>query len=80
AVNGKVRIRNSGEPVSGDMNGDGMLTMADTVLLARFTAEDDTLTAEQIAGILQAEPDRDSSGIVNYTDVYALLNQVTEQI
>ena len=80
AVNGKVRIRNSGETVSGDMNGDGMLTMADTVLLARFTAEDDTLTAEQIAGILQAEPDRDSSGIVNYTDVYALLNQVTEQI
>ena len=35
-----------------DFNGDGSLDVADAVLLTRFASEDDTLTEEQIDGIV----------------------------
>ena len=58
------------------MNGDGELTTADAVLLARFVGEDSTLTDKQIDKILNAEPNQDEDGLVTILDVFALLNKL----
>ena len=60
---------NEGSAVSGDFNGDDTVSVADAVLLARFVAEDETLSDEQIDLILKAQPDQDSDGIVTISDV-----------
>jgi hypothetical protein len=57
----------------GDCSGDHMLSIADAVLLARFAAEDATLTAAQISGILACNPDTDRDGGITISDVIALL-------
>ena len=62
-------------PPAGDCSGDGRITAADAVLLARFAAEDGTLTEEQTALILRASPDRNGDGLVTAADVIALLKQ-----
>ena len=72
-ANGAVQIR---KLQSGDMNGDGELTVADAVLLARFVSEDTALTDEQIEKILDASPDQDEDGLVTILDVFALLNKL----
>ncbi len=64
------------EPVIGDCNGDGAVTVADAVLLARFAVEDTTLTDDQIAGILNYDPDFDGDGIVTISDAAAILRQL----
>ena len=60
----------------GDYNGDGEVSLADAVMLARFIAEDDTLTADEIAGVLNAQPDRDKDGTVTLLDIRALLRKL----
>ena len=59
-----------------DFNADRKLTIADAVLLARFIAEDETLTSEQIGIILQAETDQDHDGLVTIMDVFTLLKKI----
>ncbi len=59
-----------------DFNGDGSLDVADAVLLTRFASEDDTLTEEQIDGIVKAKPDQDGDGIVTLLDVTAILKKL----
>ncbi|MBQ8921607.1 MAG: dockerin type I repeat-containing protein [Oscillospiraceae bacterium] len=66
-------------PLNGDCNGDGEVTIADAVLLARFVAEDTSLTDGQIGRILDAEPDCDSDGLVTILDVAALLKPLGEE-
>ena len=61
--------------IEGDYNGDGELTIADAVMLARFVTEDDTLTEEQIDNIVQAKPDQDNDGVVTLLDVVAILKK-----
>ena len=69
------------QPVSvGDYNGDGTVSIADAVLLARYVAEDKTLTAEQLAGIFAAEPDFDGDGLVTVADIAAILANAKEDI
>jgi hypothetical protein len=60
-------------PMRGDYNGDFGVSVADAVLLARFAAEQQTLTDEQISLILAANPDYDGDGGITITDVTALL-------
>ena len=62
--------------ISGDYNGDGEVTAADAVLLARFAGEDPALTAEQIGRILNAEPDQDEDGLVTILDAAAILRKL----
>jgi hypothetical protein len=47
-------------------------------MLARFLAEDDSLTADEIAGILNAKPDCDEDGMVTILDIRALLRKLEE--
>jgi hypothetical protein len=62
---------------SGDVNSDGVLSVADAVILARFVAEDEKLTAKQIAAISGSDSaDLDSDGIVTMLDVNALLRKL----
>ena len=75
-TDGNVTLREPVQPVKGDYNGDGEVTLADAVLLARFISEDTTLTAEQIAAVMNAEPDFDGDGIVTLLDVRALLKKL----
>ena len=51
-----------------DYNGDGEVTIADAVLLARFVGEDTTFTNEGIDKILSAVPDLDDDGFVTIMD------------
>jgi hypothetical protein len=66
----------TGLPIQGDFNVDGEVTIADAVLLARFINEDNTLTDEQVAGILNHEPDLNSDGLVTITDLAAILRKL----
>ena len=66
------------KPLKGDYNGDGEVTVADAVLLARFLAEDTALTDGQIDIILRADPDYDSDGLVTVHDLAALLKKLGE--
>ena len=63
-------------PVSGDYNSDGEVTVADAVLLARFISEDISLTAEQIEGILNHEPDQDGDNLITIMDIAAILKKL----
>ena len=67
------KFAETGLPIKGDYDGDGKLAVDDAVLLMRFVAEDTALTAEQVAQILNHEPDFDEDGLVTLTDVRALL-------
>ena len=60
-------------PIKGDYNGDSIVSIADAVLLARFTAEYKALADVQISRILAAKPDYDGDGGITITDVTALL-------
>ena len=71
-------VTNPGGAPEGDYNGDGDVSLADAVMLARFLAEDDSLTADEIAGILNAKPDRDEDGMVTILDIRALLRKLEE--
>ena len=75
-TNGAVQI---GKPQNGDMNGDGEITVADAVLLARFVTEDDTLTEEQVDGILNEKPDLDEDGLVTVLDIRAILKKLENE-
>ena len=66
--------------MKGDYNADGEITVADAVLLARFLVEDTALTAEQIAEILNHEPDFDDDGLLTIMDVTALLKKLTQAL
>lgn len=65
--------------VSGDLNGDNAVTAADAVLLARFLAEDDTLSAEQRSGIRSTNPDLDNDGQLTLLDVTVILKKISAQ-
>ncbi len=71
-------VTNPGDAPEGDYNGDGDVSLADAVMLARFLAEDDSLTADEIAGILNAKPDCDEDGMVTILDIRALLRKLEE--
>ena len=58
------------------MDGNGIITVADAVLLARFVGEDDTLNDAQRLGLQNADPDLDSDGLVTVLDVKALLKML----
>ena len=60
-------------PLKGDYNNDRQITVADAVLLARFLAEQSGLTDEQVAELLNHEPDYDSDGFVTVLDAAGLL-------
>ena len=64
------------EPIRGDFNGDSELSVADAVLLARYLAEDSTLTDREIDKILNAEPDQDEDGLVTISDLIAFLKKL----
>gem|GEM_PF-7046950 len=65
-------------PGGNDLNGDGEITIADAVLLARFVSEDKALTAKEITGILNAEPDQDADGRITIMDVNAILKTLSK--
>lgn len=65
--------RNRGAALSGDFSGDGAVSVADAVLLARFVAEDETLTDSQTNMILNDQPDQNADGIVTMMDVVCIL-------
>ena len=58
--------------VKGDYNCDGEVSIADAVLLARFLAEDETLTDQEIDNIINRDPDYDEDGLVTILDVVAM--------
>lgn len=60
----------------GDFNYDGSRTVADAVLLARFLAEDHTLTAAQLSDILLGKPDLNADGLVTAQDMRVLLRKI----
>lgn len=64
------------EPVIGDCNGDGEVTVADAVLLAKFAVEGTNLTDDQIAAIVKCEPDIDGDGLVTICDFAAILKKL----
>ena len=63
------------EPLKGDYNKDGEVTIADAVLLARFIAEDNALTEGLLDGITDENPDYDGDGIVTVLDIRALIKK-----
>ncbi|MBQ8920934.1 MAG: dockerin type I repeat-containing protein [Oscillospiraceae bacterium] len=78
AVNGAVQIGEASEQIDDDMNGDGTVSVADAVLLARFIAEDESLSNDQIDKILHAKPDQDNDGFITILDVAMLLKKLSE--
>jgi hypothetical protein len=50
------------------------------VLLARFVAEDETLTPEQLEGILNAKPDQDEDELITVSDVVVLLAKLSKVV
>ena len=66
-------------PIKGDYNGDFEVSMADAVLLARFAAEQQMITDEQLSRILAANPDYDGDGGITITDVTALLAAIADK-
>ncbi|MBR4201408.1 MAG: dockerin type I repeat-containing protein [Oscillospiraceae bacterium] len=66
-------------PVTGDMNGDGKMSVADAVLLIRFIGEDDTLNETQINTLLHSELDFNKDGLISLQDVQLLLKLLTAQ-
>lgn len=60
----------------GDFNADGDLTVADAVLLARYLAEDDTLSHAEIDEILNGKPDRSNDGMLTVSDLSIFLNEM----
>ena len=73
----RLNINVTTSQLAGDVNSDGVLSVADAVILARFVAEDEKLTAKQIAAISGSDSaDLDSDGIVTMLDVNALLRKL----
>ena len=62
--------------VSGDFNGDCEISIADAVLLARFLAEDSSLSYAELDIILIGEPDQDRDGLVTALDMAAILGKL----
>ena len=62
-------------PLDGDYNGDGSITVADAVLLARFVAEDKTLTPEQCRSL--SDTDLDDDGCITILDVMIFLRKIS---
>ena len=73
-----AKFAETGQPIKGDYNADTEVTIADAVLLTRFVVEDTALTDDQIAEILNHEPDYDEDSLVTITDIIALLNKLNE--
>ena len=61
-------------PTEGDYNGDGTLSAADAVLLARFLAEDEELLSEQRSIFTGADPDGD--GFLTLLDMRIILRLI----
>ncbi len=62
-------------PPEGDYNGDGMVTVADAVLFARFLTEDTDIIPEQQSRLLEADPDGD--GCITLLDLMIVLRRFT---
>lgn len=58
-------------PVAGDLNGDGVLTAADAVLLSRLLAEDETAAPADFS-----QADFDADGLITLLDITALLRRI----
>ena len=77
AVTAALMLAQSASAVSaGDINGDGMLTVADAVLLMRYVAEDDAL-ADTVLNAKNADVDQD--GLLTVMDVQSLLRVICTQ-
>lgn len=63
-------------PAEGDYNGDGEVSIADAVMLARIIAEDDALTEEEIGIILAAKPDKDEDGMLTLPDLRTMVKKL----
>lgn len=59
--------------LKGDYNDDGEVTVADAVLLARFIAEDITLTSEQVNVLIHAQTDLNNDSLLSISDLRILL-------
>jgi len=59
-----------------DLNGDASVDVADAVLLARFVAEDATLTKAQTDEILNANTDADGDHLITILDAIVILKEV----
>ena len=66
----------SPKKAKGDYNCDGEVSIADAVLLARFLAEDETLTDQEIDNIINRDPDYDEDSLVTILDVVAILKKL----
>lgn len=60
-----------------DLNGDGKVSSADAVLLARYMAEDHELPAEQLNSIRNAKADQDGDGCITLLDLMKLIKKIT---
>ena len=62
-----------------DLNGDGVVSVADAVLLALFMTEDTELSDTQITGIVRANPDQNGDTLITILDICALLKIIVSQ-
>lgn len=62
------------QPDHRDLNGDGAVSAADAVMLARFIAEDETVPEIQTALLMNADADQDGS--LTILDVIAFLKSL----
>ncbi|MCL2135918.1 MAG: leucine-rich repeat protein [Coriobacteriia bacterium] len=65
-----VIIESAGSPGSGDLNGDGMVTMDEAIITLRATIGDHTLTNDQFLAI-----DMDNDNVITMADVVAVLRK-----
>ena len=65
------RIQSAGDVMLGDLNGDGELTSADVVLLARYLAGAETLTEAQLTAA-----DLNADGVITSADLVLLARKV----
>ena len=66
----------SDNPLADDINGDGDVSVADAVMLARLIGEDSTLTPQQTGGILIAGLDQNHDALITLLDVHVLLKKL----
>lgn len=68
------------EPVMGDANNDGKLTVQDAVLLYHFIAEDDTLSPAMTKTVATSDKiDMDSDGILTLLDLNSLFKSLSNK-
>lgn len=73
----RLNINVTTEQLAGDLNSDGVVSVADAVILSRYIAEDNTLPAKQITLINNSDAaDLNGDHLITAADVRALMKQL----